>query len=110
MAGLGADGTEIGIALGVGGGTLGYPQFAVGFMNDFVVFQVTGSNATQMTRFGDYIAPRLVPGAGLFAVELYDVILNPLPPGTTSGNCSTVGCNANMRYVEFGRPPPPPIK
>ena len=109
MGGLGTAGTEIGIALGVGGGTIGYPQFAVGFMNDFVVFQVTGSNATQVTRFGDYIAPRLVPGAGLFAVELYDVILNPLPPGTTSGSCATVGCSANMRYVEFGRPPPPPI-
>jgi hypothetical protein len=110
MAGLGTDGTEIGIALGVGGGTLGYPQFSVGFMNDFVVYQVTASNATQISRFGDYIAPRLIPGAGLFAVELYDVILNPLPPGTTSGTCATVGCTANMRFVEFGRPPPPPIE
>jgi hypothetical protein len=104
MAGLAADGTEIGIALGVGGGTLGYPQFSVGFMNDFVVYQVTSSNATQTSRFGDYIAPRFIAGAGLFAVELYDVILNPLPAGTPNGTCATVGCAANMRFVEFGRP------
>ena len=107
MAGLAADGTEIGLALGVGGGTLGYPQFSVGYMNDFVVYQVTASDATQVSRFGDYIAPRLIPGAGLFAVELYDVVLNPLPPGTSSGTCATVGCSANMRFVDFGRPPVP---
>jgi len=107
MAGLAADGTEIGLALGVGGGTLGYPQFAVGYMNDFVVYQVTSSNATQVSRFGDYIAPRLIPGAGLFAVELYDVTLNAVPPGTPSPTCTTVGCTANMRFVEFGRPPTP---
>jgi hypothetical protein len=23
----------------------------------------------------------------------------------TSGTCATVGCSANMRYVQFGRPP-----
>lgn len=108
MAGLGTDGIDIGVALGVGGGTLGYPQFSVGFMNDFVVYQVTSSNATQTSRFGDYIAARLIPGAGLFAVELYDVSLNAVPPGTPSPTCATVGCTANMRYVEFGRPPAPP--
>jgi hypothetical protein len=98
------------MALAVGGGTVGYPQVAVGFKDDFVVYQVTSSNATQISRFGDYFSARLVPGAGsLFAAEAYDVILNPLPPGTTSGTCATVGCTANMRFIEFGRPPPPPI-
>jgi hypothetical protein len=106
MAALGTDGTEIGVALGVGGGTVGFPQFSVGFMNDFVVYQVTSSNATQISRFGDYLSARLIPGAGRFAAEVYDVILNPLPPSTPSGTCATVGCTANMRYVEFGRPPP----
>jgi hypothetical protein len=110
MAALGTDGTDIGMALAVGGGTVGYPQVAVGFKDDFVVYQVTSSNATQISRFGDYFSARLVPGAGsLFAAEAYDVILNPLPPGTTSGTCATVGCTANMRFIEFGRPPPPPI-
>ena len=108
MAGLSAEGIDIALTLGVGGGTIGYPQFAVGFMNDFVVFQVTASNAAQGTRFGDYIAPRLIAGAGRFSVEVYDVLLNPLPPGTSTGTCSTVGCLPAMRYVEFGRPPPPP--
>ncbi len=108
MAALGTDGTEIGVVLGVGGGTVGFPQVSVGFMNDFVVYQVTASDATQVSRFGDYFCARLIPGAGLFATEVYDVILNPLPPGTPSGTCATVGCTANMRYVEFGRPAEPP--
>jgi hypothetical protein len=108
MGGLGTDGTEIGITLAVGGGTVGYPQFSVGYKDDFVVYQVTSSNATQISRFGDYVSNRPIAG-GLFAAEVYDVILNPLPPGTTSGSCSTVGCAANMRFVEYGRPPLPPI-
>ena len=111
MAVLGSDGTEIGITLAVGGGTLGYPQESVGFKDDFVVYQVTNSNATQISRFGDYFSTRLIPGSdGLFAAETYDVILNPLPPGVSSGTCATVGCTANMRFVEFGRPPAPPIR
>jgi hypothetical protein len=109
MAALGSDGTEIGITLAVGGGTLGYPQHSVGYKDDFVVYQVTNSNATQTSRFGDYLSNRLISG-GLFAAEVYDVILNPLPPGVTSGTCVTVGCTANMRFVEYGRPPVPPPK
>ena len=54
MAALGSSGEEMGMTLAVGGGTLGYPQQAVGFRNDFVVFQVTNSDATQISRFGDY--------------------------------------------------------
>jgi hypothetical protein len=113
MAALGSDKDlvrpDIAIALAVGGGTVGYPQVSVGFKDDFVVYQVTSSNATQTTRFGDYFSGRLVPGSGsLFATEAYDVILNPLPPGVPSGTCATVGCTANMRFVEFGRPPVTP--
>lgn len=104
MGALATDGQEIGLSLFVGGGTIGYPQGVVGYKNDFVVYQVTGSNATQISRFGDYVHVR--SRAGTFATELYDVILNPLPPGTTSGTCATVGCRANMRFVEFKRPQP----
>lgn len=107
MAALGTDGTQMGIALAVGGGTLGYPQGAVGYKDDFVVYQVTSSNATQISRFGDYFNARLVPGpGGLFATETYDVVLpSPLPPGSPPNpTCATVGCSANMRYVEWGRP------
>jgi hypothetical protein len=109
MAALGSDGNEIGITLGVGGGTLGYPQHAVGYKDDFVVYQVTSSNATQTSRFGDYFSNRVIPG-GLFATQVYDVLLNPLPAGVTSGTCASVGCTARMRFVQYGRPPPPPIK
>jgi hypothetical protein len=109
MAALGTDGREIGIALAVGGGTLGYPQGAVGYMDDFVVYQVTASNATQISRFGDYFNARPVPGpVQLFATELYEVILNPPPPGTVNPTCATVGCSARMRFVEWGRPFSPP--
>ncbi len=110
MGGLGTDGSQIGITLAVGGGTIGFPQFAVGYKDDFVVYQVTNSNATQTTRFGDYVCNRPVAGGTLFATEVYDVVLNPLPPGTTSGTCATIGCSANMRFVEYGRPPAPPIR
>ncbi len=109
MAALGTDGTQIGITLAVGGGTLGYPQDSVGYKDDFVVYQVTNSNATQTTRFGDYFCNRPIAG-GLFASEVYDVTLKPLPPGVTSGTCATVGCTATMRFVEYGRPPGPPIR
>jgi hypothetical protein len=100
LAALGSDGNEIGITLAVGGGTVGFPQFAVGYKDDFVVFQVTNSNATQTSRFGDYVRNRLIPG-GLFAAEVYDMVLNPVPPG---------GVTANMRFVQYGRPPAPPIR
>lgn len=109
MAALGSDGSQIGITLAVGGGTIGYPQNSVGYKDDFVVYQVTNSNATQTSRFGDYFCNRLIPAAGgLFAAETYDVVLNPLPPGVVSGTCATVGCSANMRFVQYGRPPAPP--
>ena len=107
MGALGSDGSQIGITLAVGGGTLGYPQNSVGYKDDFVVYQVTNSNATQSPlRFGDYFSNRLIPGPeGSFAAETYDVILNPLPAGVPSGTCATVGCAAKMRFVQYSRPP-----
>ena len=110
MAALGSDGNEIGMTVAVGSGTIPFPQEAVGYRNDFVLYQVTSSNATQGVRFGDYFSTRLIPGDGLhFATEVYDVLLGPLPAGVLSGTCATVGCTARMRYVEFGRPETPPI-
>jgi hypothetical protein len=110
MGGLGSDGREIGITLAVGGGTIGYPQFAVGYKDDFVVFAVTGSTGAQAGgRFGDYVPNRLVPGDGLFfATGVYETILNPLPPGTISGTCATTGCTTRMRFVQYGRSERPP--
>lgn len=105
MAALGSSGEEMGMTLAVGGGTLGYPQEAVGFRNDFVVFQVTNSDATQISRFGDYFSNRLVASDTVrFGTEVYDVRLNAVPPGGTA-TCAAVGCAANMRYVEYQRPP-----
>ncbi|HEY0591600.1 MAG TPA: hypothetical protein VGF40_07520, partial [Thermoanaerobaculia bacterium] len=100
MAALGTQGAEIGIGLAVGGGTLGYPQFAVGYKDDFVVFTVTASNATQGGRFGDYFSVRPIPGntdAG-FAAESYDVLQN-----VAGQTCAVGGCRAVARYTEFSR-------
>ena len=103
MASLGAIGSEIGFTLGVGGGGFGTPQQAVGFKDDFVAYPVTNSTATQIVRYGDYFSTRRVPGKFVFGTEVYDIILNPLPPGVVAGTCASVGCTANARYVEFGR-------
>jgi hypothetical protein len=106
MAALGSDPShvtpQIGMTVAIGGGTVGYPQATVGFKDDFVVYQVTASDATQISRFGDYFGTRFIPGAGsvLFATEVYDVKLNP----GFGPTCAIVGCTAQMRYVEFGRP------
>jgi len=117
MAALGRDNNDVspdmGITLAVGGGTIGYPQDSVGFKDDFVVFQVTSSNATQSflnanntkgARFGDYFAARYIDGSDAqFAAEAYDVTL---PAGSPAGStCITVGCTATMRFIQFGRPP-----
>lgn len=93
MGVLGTQGGEIGIGLAVGGGTIGFPQFAVGFKDDFFVRIVTSSNAVQGTRFGDYLSVRPIPGSSRFAAEFYDTLAT-----------STGGARAVARYVEFGRP------
>jgi hypothetical protein len=103
MAALGTQGSEIGVGLAVGGGTIGYPQFAVGYKDDFVVYTVTASNATQISRFGDYFSVRPIPGSESsgFAAESYDVLQSV--PGQT---CAMAGCQAVARYTEFSRPGP----
>lgn len=93
MGVLGTQGGEIGLGLAVGGGTIGFPQFAVGFKDDFFVRTVTSSDAVQGSRFGDYLSVRPIPGTSRFAAELYDTRATP-----------TGGARAVPRYVEFGRP------
>jgi hypothetical protein len=106
MAGLGTQDENIGLTVAAGGGTLGYPQFGVGYLNDGEVALLTASNTTQVpNRFGDYVNVRPIPGTLDFATEIYDV-LQATPPLS----CGTGGCNAVMRYVRFGRPPPTPPK
>jgi len=106
MAALGAQRDGLGMGLAVGGGTIGYPQFAVGYKDDFVVYTVTGSNATQTassggSRFGDYFSVRPVPGTDSFGAEAYDVLQS-----TAGQTCRAGGCRAVARYGEFRRAPP----
>lgn len=95
---------SIGLSLFVGGGTIGYPQGVVGYKDTFVLYSVTGANAAQGSRFGDYVNVRLVPGTtDRFGTQTYEVIL---PGGAPAGStCATAGCSARMRYVEFEPPP-----
>lgn len=106
MAALGTQPDGLGMGLAVGGGTIGYPQFAVGYKDDFTVYTVTASNATQTTagggsRFGDYFAVRPIPGSTGFAAATYDVLQS-----TAGQTCQVGGCRAVTRYVEFRRAPP----
>jgi hypothetical protein len=106
MAGLGTQDEDIGLTLAAGGGTLGIPQFGVGYLDDGQIFTVTGSNTTQVpNRFGDWVNVRPIPGTEDFATEVYEVQQATPPLG-----CALGGCNAVMRYVRFGRPPPTPPK
>jgi hypothetical protein len=99
MAALGTQGDEVGMGLAVGGGTIGYPQFAVGYKDDFVVYTVTMSDATQISRFGDYFSVRPIPRSASFAAEAYDVV-----ESVAGQTCAVGGCRAIARYVEFHRP------
>jgi hypothetical protein len=99
MAALGTQEGNIGMGVAVGGGTLGYPQYSVGYKDDFVVYLVTASNATQVTRFGDYFSVRPIAGTTDFATEGYEVL--QAVPGSV---CAIGGCNAVTRYIRFGRP------
>ena len=65
-----------------------------------MVFGVTASNATQVSRFGDYFSVRPIPGStdSGFAAESYDVLQNV--PGQI---CAVGGCRAVARYIEFSR-------
>lgn len=98
MAALGTQADEIGLVLAVGGGTIGYPQFAVGYKDDFFVQTVTTSDAVQPTRFGDYLSVRPIPGSLRFAAAVYDTLQTPAG-----------GTRAAVRYVEFGRPEQAPF-
>jgi hypothetical protein len=115
-------GIDIGMTLAVGGGTIGYPQEAVGIEGASFFPQVTNGNGTEFGiddpstgrgrfRFGDYFSTRPIPGgdlAHIFVTLTYDVV-RTLPPGVTSGSCAVTGavCAVNLRLVEFGLLPIP---
>jgi hypothetical protein len=84
---------EIGLALGWGGGGNYYENFAVGFWGDYVVYNMTDSNAGS-PNYGDYLTLRQAP----------DDLLNAFGFGNYSDYNGT-GINiTNVFYVTFGRP------
>ena len=127
---------EISLSLATGGGG-NYANHAVGFLNDFVVYITTGSNATQLgynldvngniindssgnptyvIRYGDYfdarnaVAPVTQNGQGFgYSSLAYAVTAN-----AAGKNCAAGGCSINLQYILWGRPgeltpPPPPV-
>lgn len=107
---------EIAISLAFGGGGY-FGDNAVGFVGDGVYYATTGSNATQIYRYGDYfsvrnsIAPGNANGKGLG----YSTLGYAVTQGAPGKDCNTIGCNITLQYVLFGRtdelfpvPPPPP--
>jgi hypothetical protein len=126
---------EVAISLMWGGGGNNYMNHAVGFPQDFLLYNTTASNVTftvnpvgatncddasgglvagRCTRSGDYLGLRRVgSSSGLFGTVGYEIDLND---STKSTDClKAPGCTQNERWVIFGRPgdvspgaPPPP--
>ena len=114
MASVGVQEESVGLTVTAGGGTFGYPQFTVGYMGDwnpvinaYVLYTVTGGNATQcfvksgnvVSRYGDYVNMRPIPGTADFATLVYENF--QAIPGLS---CDLGGFTTVMRYVRFGRP------
>jgi hypothetical protein len=113
---------DVAISLATGGGG-SYADNAVGFLNDFVLYQTTSSNATESNnvpqyRYGDYfdirnaVGPETNAGQGVgFSTLAYAVTQS------VTGNIRAVStCNVTLQYVLFGRnsdlfpTPTPPIR
>ena len=117
---------EVSISLATGGGG-NYANHAVGFLNDFVVYITTGTNATHLqyntdskgniikdssgnptyvVRYGDYFsaqnasAPVTQFGQGFgYSSLAYETTAN-----TKGKNCAAGGCTINLHYILWGRP------
>lgn len=119
---------EIAVGLAVGGGG-GYPQFAVGFLYDWLVYSTTSSDATQSwdctpsgaatksycSRFGDYFNVTASQGPPIDGRTGYgySALGYNVRASTAGKTCATGGCAASLQYVQFGRdgtlnPGPPP--
>jgi len=112
---------EVAISLATGGGG-NYADNAVGFLNDFVVYVTTNSNATQSdnsgnVRYGDYFSVRNASGPITPSGQGvgYCTLGYAVTQASAGKTCALGGCNVALQYVLFGRdidlfpsPPPPP--
>lgn len=92
---------EIGLSLAYGGGAY-YPNHAVGFWGDYVVYSTTTGNVTSPF-YGDYVTIRQsnTPGLSAFFDAFGYALENTGSGGTAVIPLSQV--NVNVRYVVFGR-------
>jgi len=88
---LSADNSEVALSLGVGSSS-GFPDHAVGFWGDFLVFRSGNSNATSGTRWGDYVTVRRTDNAHLSHAF------------SATGFSVTTTAAEDQHYVVFGRP------
>ncbi len=92
---------EIGLSLAYGGGAY-YPNHAVGFWGDYVVYTTTTGNLTS-PYYGDYVTIRQsnAPGLSAFFDAFGYALQNAGSSGATVIPLSQV--NLDVRYVVFGR-------
>jgi hypothetical protein len=100
---------EVAISLATGGGG-SYADNAVGFLNDFVVYVTTSSNATQSNstptvRYGDYFSLRNATGPVTTAGQGvgFSTLGYAVTQSVAGNTCAVSTCNVTLRYVLFGR-------
>jgi hypothetical protein len=113
---------DVAISLATGGGG-SYADNAVGFLNDFVLYQTTSSNATESNnipqyRYGDYFDVRNAVGPVTDAGQGvgFSTLAYAVTQSVAGNTCNVSTCNVTLQYVLFGRnsdlfpSPTPPIR
>lgn len=95
---------EIGLSLDYGGGTQ-YPNHAVGFWGDYIVYPTTGGNVSDIY-FGDYVTIRQNNTPDLHGA-FFDAFGYAFRKISSAGSGSSLPLNQvniDIRHVVFGRP------
>jgi len=95
---------EIGLSLAFGGGGIDYPNHAVGFWGDFVVYGTTSGSVTTGL-YGDYTTIRQDTTPDLHGA-FFDAFGYALNKGSSAGGGKVLPqseVNVDIRHVLFGR-------
>ena len=95
---------EIGLSLAWGGGGVNYPNHAVGFWGDFVVYTTSSGSATSGL-YGDYTTIRQNNAADLHGAffDAFGYGLNKAPSAGPGKVLPLDQVDVDIRYVTFGR-------
>jgi hypothetical protein len=95
---------EIGVSLATGGGGTYYPNGAVGFWGDYIVYQTTNSNVTE-GEYGDYVTLRqnnTQDNDGAF-FDAFGIGLTKLPGAGSGPILPPSQVDVGIQYSVFGR-------